>query len=80
MDEHPEPIHLENHSLDEIVQLLMAGIPVHRATETPFCLDTADKRKVFAFYSAHRDLWRSTRAVRPRKWRASSPRSAAKFR
>ena len=67
MDEHPEPIHLENHSLDEIVRLLMAGIPVHRATDTPFCLDTADKRKVFAFYGANRDLWRSTRTVQAKE-------------
>lgn len=67
MDEHPEPIHLENHSLNEIVQLLMAGIPVHRAAKTPFCLDTADKRKVFAFYAANRDLWRSTRTVQAKE-------------
>ena len=67
MEEHPEPIYLENHSLDEIVRLLMAGIPVHRATEPPFSLDTADKRKVFAFYGANRDLWRSTRTVQARE-------------
>ncbi len=67
MEERPEPIHLENHSLDEIIQLLMAGIPVHRAKETPFCLDTTDKRKVFAFYSRNRDFWRSNRTVQARE-------------
>lgn len=67
MDEHPEPIRLEDHSLDEIVQLLMAGITVHRANETSFCLDTVDKRKIFAFYSRNRDLWRSTRTVQAKE-------------
>ena len=67
MEEHPEPIRLENHSLDEIVQLVLAGIPVYRAKAPSFCLDTADKRKVFAFYSRNRDLWRSTRTVQAKE-------------
>ena len=67
MKEPPDPIHLEDHSLDEIIQLLMAGIPVHRANETPFCLDTADRRKIFAFYGRNRHLWRNTRTVQAKE-------------
>ena len=67
MQEQIETIRLENHSLDEIVRLLIAGVPVHRANESAFCLDTDDKRKVFAFYSHNRDLWRSTRTVQARE-------------
>ena len=63
MEEQFEPIRLENYSLEEIVELLLAGVPVHRAKENAFSLDTDDKRKVFAFYTRNRDLWRSTRTV-----------------
>ena len=67
MEEQSEPVRLENNSLDEIVGLLMAGVPVHRAKGNPFRLDTSDKRKVFAFYSRNRDLWRSNRTVQAKE-------------
>ena len=63
MEAQSDPIRLENYSLDEIVRLLVAGMPVHRAKGIPFRLDTSDKRKAFAFYSRNRDLWRSNRTV-----------------
>ncbi len=67
MEENPEPIHLEDHSLDEIIQLLAAGTPIHREKETPFCLDTADKRKAFAFYRRNREFWQSSRTVQAKE-------------
>ena len=67
MADQPEPIRLEDHSLDEIVQLLMAGLPVHRAKHSVFCLDTSDRRKVFAFYARNRDLWPRNRTVQARE-------------
>ena len=67
MEAQSEPIRLENYSLDEIVRLLMAGTPVHRAKGTPFRFDTSDKRKAFAFYSRNRELWRSNRTVQAKE-------------
>ena len=67
MDEQPEPVRLEDHSLDEIVQLLTAGRPVHRTKGGAFQLDTADKRKVFAFYGRNRDLWPRNKSVQSKE-------------
>ena len=67
MEEQPEPIRLEDHSLGEIVQFLVAGVPVHRTKESTFRLDTSDKRKVFAFYSRNRDLWPRNRTVQAKE-------------
>ncbi|MDE0149743.1 MAG: ATP-binding protein [Rhodospirillaceae bacterium] len=63
MEEQFQPILLEDHSLEEIVQFLMAGAPVYRTREEDFCLDTDDKRKVFAFYYRNRQLWPSKKNV-----------------
>lgn len=67
METQSEPIRLENYSLDEIVRLLLAGIPVHRSKGIPFRFDTSDKRKAFGFYSRNRDLWRSNRTVQAKE-------------
>ncbi|MCR9137174.1 MAG: AAA family ATPase [Alphaproteobacteria bacterium] len=67
MDEQPEPVRLEDHSLDEIIQLLTAGRPVHRTKGGAFSLDTADKRKVFAFYGRNRDLWPRNKSVQSKE-------------
>lgn len=67
MDEQPEPVRLEDYSLDEIVQLLTAGTPVHRTKGSAFRLDTEDKRKVFAFYGRNRDLWPRNKSVQAKE-------------
>ena len=67
MEDQSEPIRLENYSLDEIVQFLIAGVAVHRANGNAFCLDTSDKRKIFAFYNRNRDLWRANRTVQTKE-------------
>lgn len=67
MNEQPTSARLEDHSLDEIVQLLTAGTPVRRSKGVAFRLDTADKRKVFAFYGRNRDLWPRNKSVQARE-------------
>lgn len=67
MNDQPEPIRLENYSLDEVVRLLTAGVPVHRANDDAFRLDTDDKRKAFAFYGRNRDLWPRNRTVQAKE-------------
>ena len=67
MEERHGPIRLEDHSLEEIVSALAAGVPVQRAGAAPFRLDTSDKRKAFAFYGRNRDLWRSSRTVQAKE-------------
>ncbi|WP_342640473.1 ATP-binding protein [Rhodoligotrophos ferricapiens] len=67
MNDQPEPIRLEDYSLDEVVRLLTAGVPVHRANEDAFRLDTDDKRKAFAFYGRNRDLWPRNRTVQAKE-------------
>lgn len=58
---------MEDHSLDEIVQLLTAGRPVHRTKGSAFRLDTADQRKVFAFYGRNGDLWPRNKSIQAKE-------------
>lgn len=67
MEGQPEPARLEDYSLDEIVQLLTAGTPIHRVKGSAFRLDTEDKRKVFAFYGRNRDLWPRNKSVQAKE-------------
>jgi hypothetical protein len=67
MNDQPESLRLEDYSLDEIVQLLTAGTPVHRATGSAFSLDTEDKRKVFALYGRNRDLWPRNKSIQAKE-------------
>ncbi|WP_366555208.1 AAA family ATPase [Aquibaculum sediminis] len=67
MDEEREPIRLENYGLDEVIRLMAAGVPVCRAKEGNFQLDTDDKRKAFAYYGRNRDLWPRNRTIQARE-------------
>lgn len=67
MDQQQEPVHLEDHSLNEIVQLLTAGTPIRRNNKSAFCLDTEDKLKIFAFYGRNRDLWPRNKSVQTKE-------------
>ena len=62
-----DPVHLEDHSLNEVIQLLIAGVPVARSDGDDFRLDTDDKRKAFAFYNQNRDLWPYARTVQEKE-------------
>ncbi|GAA3109941.1 AAA family ATPase [Rhizobium viscosum] len=67
MNDQSEPVRLEDYNLDEIIQLLSDGIPIHRTKEPAFRLDTEDRRKAFAFYGRNRDLWPRNKTVQAKE-------------
>lgn len=64
MQQVQEPVQIEAMSLDELVQLLMAGQPLIRTNKEPFVLDSDDSRKIFAFYGSNRQLWETSKQIR----------------
>lgn len=55
---------MEAMNLDELVESLVSGQPLARTDMEPFVLDTADSRKIFAFYGSNRQLWETSKQIR----------------
>ena len=59
---------LGSSSLEDIVAALLAGRPIFRNRDTPsYALVNEDARKLFAYYSQHRDLWPRSKTVQGRE-------------
>lgn len=59
---------LGSSSLEDIVGALLAGRPIFRNKDTPsYVLANEDARKLFAYYSEHRDLWPRAKTVQGRE-------------
>ncbi len=64
MNDSREPAGLENYSLDDVVGLLLSGVPIGRAAGwCGFKLGSADSLKAFAFYAKNRDLWPRSKQI-----------------
>src|SRR5712672_957274 len=63
MPAQPETLNLENSSLEDVIAALLSDTVIGTGGIGDFRLASTDSRKIFAYYTSHRDLWPRNKQV-----------------